>query len=152
MVLKIAICFILLIVLVSCNENKRSDEQTGMALSQSDSIRILKNKADTLSKQIKDLNEDLHYWFSETESTGIKDKGITEPEKYITEDLFNNPKLIPYAGVLGGTMRFWKVTLLGDRWAIAYFEDGHVGGRVLLKYTIKKDHTIKWTILDKYLE
>ena len=119
---------------------------------QSDSIKILKIKVDTLSKQINDLKEDLHYWFSETEIDQIKEKGISEPEKYITDNLFNNPKLIPYSGVLGGTMRFWKVTLLGDRWAIAYFEDGHVAGRVLLKYTIKKDNSIKWTIMDQYLE
>ena len=144
--------FIFLGALISCNNSGTKNITAKASSGKADSIKILSQQIDSFHSQINELNQDLHYWFSETEIDNIKSKGIADPEKYITDNLLNTPKLIPYKAVLGGTMRFWKVTLLGDRWAVADFEDGHIGGNMLLKYTIQKDSSIKWKVIDIYTE
>jgi hypothetical protein len=54
--------------------------------------------------------------------------------------------LIPMKAVLGGNMQFSRVSLLGKSWAIADFNDGHVGGEMLLNYSVK-DTSIEWRVL-----
>ena len=115
-----------------------------------DSLAVLKQEIDSLHDAIKAYKEETEFWFSETEAEVLKKKGITNPEKFIKTDLRNNSSLIPYPAALGGTMRFNSIMLLGDRWAAADFDDGHIDGRLFLKYSIKKDSSIKWTVVDHY--
>ena len=41
-----------------------------------------------------------------TELEGLQEKGLQDPIKEINADLMNHDELIPYKGVLGGSMRF----------------------------------------------
>ena len=67
-------------------------------------------------------------------------------------DLLQHPELIPYEGVLGGTMNFYDEDsmIVGNKWVMAYFEDGHIGWYALLSYTGDKNN-ISWTLLDSYI-
>jgi hypothetical protein len=67
----------------------------------------------------------------------------------ILQDLSLHPELIPFEGVLGGTM-YWSVSesyLLTDRYVFALFSDGHYTGNALLSFDIINDK-IKWTLHD----
>jgi hypothetical protein len=77
-----------------------------------------------------------------------------EQARIIANDLVAHPELIPYDGVLGGTMGFYSrdsVRVLSDRWVLASFEDGHRMGRMLLRYDVT-DNGIVWKVIDSYLE
>lgn len=81
--------------------------------------------------------------------------GWEEPEAKIIDDLVSRPELIPHDPVLGGTMGFYDrddIHILNDRWVIAAFEDGHVGGYMMLEYEITDDQELEWEIMDSYLE
>lgn len=83
----------------------------------------------------------------------IEKKGYSD-YKNILKDLELHPELIPYEGVLGGTMHWWhgESYLLNEKWVYGYFEDGHINGYALLEYKINDDKTITWVVLDSYLE
>jgi len=77
-----------------------------------------------------------------------------ELHKDIINDLMKHPKLIPYDGVLGGTMGFYDpegIHMLSGRWVFAGFDDGHINGYMLLSYSIK-DGKISWEVIDSYLD
>jgi len=135
----------------ACTDIKKTDSLNKTISIQTDSIRILKNKIDSLHKLTIDFKTELNSWFTEEEINKLKEKGILYPEKEIINNLLKNTQLIPYPGVLGGTMRIGNVKLLGDRWVIAYFDDGHIDGQMILRYIITKDSTIKWIVMDHYI-
>lgn len=73
----------------------------------------------------------------------LKQAGLVDPPKQLREDLEAHPELIPYDQVLGGTMSFGDIILLPQNYAFADFEDGHIGGNILLSYEVK-DAKITW--------
>lgn len=75
------------------------------------------------------------------ETWGIKDTNI------IVEDLKKHPELIPFKGSLGGTMGFYTVHVLNEKWAYVGFEDGHSGGIGLYEYTVNEDQSITWQVI-----
>lgn len=83
----------------------------------------------------------------------LKSQGIDD-YKYILADLEFHPEIIPFEGILGGTMRWYAndSKFINSRWIIGYFEDGHVAGRAILRYIINADKTISWEIIDAYME
>jgi hypothetical protein len=84
----------------------------------------------------------------------MKRAGLKNPLKDILSDLKRHRELIPYEGSMGGTMNFYgqsKMWILTKKWALAYFEDGHNGGYLLLEYNIATDGGIHWKILGSYL-
>lgn len=84
----------------------------------------------------------------------MKKAGLKDPLKDIISDLRQHRELIPFEGSMGGTMNFYgqsKIWILTKRWALAYFEDGHNGGYLLLEYAITKDGEINWKRLASYL-
>jgi hypothetical protein len=76
----------------------------------------------------------------------MKKKGLSDPIQDIISDLMKHNELIPYKGVLGGTMRFYEkeIRILTNKWVLAYFEDGHIGGYLLLEYKISDSGKIDW--------
>ncbi|MGI6554257.1 MAG: hypothetical protein ACOX2P_02430 [Bacillota bacterium] len=75
-------------------------------------------------------------------------------ENAIKEDLMARNDLIPFEPVVGGTMGFYSkedIHLLEDNKVLAYFEDGHIGGKMTLKYEINDGH-IEWTVLEAELD
>lgn len=152
MKINISIVISVLACLYSCNGPERPGKINSIPSANIDSTSILKTRIDILLFQIDSLKDELDYWFSEQDIAGLKEKKLIDPLKDITDKLRDTPALIPYPGVLGGTMRFDKITLLGNRWVIADFDDGHVMGKMLLRYSVRKDTSLKWTILDKYMD
>jgi hypothetical protein len=80
--------------------------------------------------------------------------GWEDPLTMLRDDLLSRPEIIPVAPVVGGTMGFYDrdgIRLLNDKWALAWFEDGHIGGYLLLEFEIKEEK-IDWKVLSSYLE
>ena len=84
----------------------------------------------------------------------LKRKGLADPVSDLRADLKRHPELIPYKGSLGGTMGFHfpdKIHVLSSQWVLAYFEDGHIGGYMLLKFEVTDKGLISWTTADSFL-
>lgn len=93
---------------------------------------------------------ELHSWDIEE----MKRRGLKEPVKDIISDLMQHRELIPYKGSLGGTMNFYsesQIWILTKKWVLAYFEDGHNGGYILLEYEVTNNGRIKWKALASYI-
>jgi hypothetical protein len=61
-----------------------------------------------------------------------------------------DPELIPFPGVLGGTMGFYepkRIRVLPRNRVLAPFEDGHIEGELLLHYRVDRDGAIHWQVL-----
>lgn len=85
---------------------------------------------------------------SESDISRLEKKGLRNPEVALKNDLMKKQSsLIPVKGSVGGTMTIRDIRILNDSYALAYFEDGHNGGNLLLKYTVANG-TISWKVLD----
>ncbi|WP_242927568.1 hypothetical protein [Pontibacter vulgaris] len=85
---------------------------------------------------------------SESDIQKLQRKGLKNPESDLMNDLNRKQnQLIPEKGTMGGTMTIRDSRILNDRYALAYYEDGHNGGYLLLKYTVNNG-TINWTVVD----
>jgi hypothetical protein len=85
----------------------------------------------------------------------LKRKGISNPEEDLAADLMQHRELIPYKGVMGGTMGFYskkEIHVLNTRWVLASFEDGHIGGNMLLEYAVSPGGEIQWKVISAYLD
>ena len=92
------------------------------------------------------------------EAAGSRPAGMSraEAENRVTDALMDGGatlirELTGLEGVLGGTMGFYtedNITVLNDRWVHAWFEDGHIGGEMLLLYTFDDDGDLSFTLLD----
>ncbi len=81
----------------------------------------------------------------------LRDYGFENPLLEIKDDLKHHPEYIPYDAVLGGTMRLGKIHILSPRWVFAAFDDGHIGGDMLLEYRIIEGPDISWRVVASYL-
>ncbi|MBC5775184.1 hypothetical protein H8S95_13985 [Pontibacter sp. KCTC 32443] len=85
---------------------------------------------------------------SQSDIQKLQRKGLKSPETDLMNDLNRKQsQLIPEKGTMGGTMTIRDSRILNDRYALAYYEDGHNGGYLLLKYTITNGN-ISWTVVD----
>lgn len=85
---------------------------------------------------------------SESDIRKLKTKGLQNPESDLMNDLNRKQKqLIPTEGTVGGTMAIRDSRILNDRYALAYYEDGHNGGYMILKYSVNNGN-ISWNVVD----
>lgn len=85
---------------------------------------------------------------SESDINRLKSKGLQNPETDLMNDLNRKQsQLVPAAGTMGGTMTIRDSRILNDRYAMAYYEDGHNGGYMILKYTVNNGN-ISWSVVD----
>lgn len=85
---------------------------------------------------------------SQSDAQKLQRKGLKNPETDLMNDLNRKQsQLITEKGTMGGTMTIRDSRILNDRYALAYYEDGHNGGYMLLKYTVNNG-TINWTVVD----
>ena len=80
----------------------------------------------------------------------VKMNDTEDPISHIRKNLIKRSDLIPYEGVLGGTMGFYDenaIHVLNYRWVYAHFDDGHIGGEMLLEYDISEDGDINWKVI-----
>jgi len=85
----------------------------------------------------------------------LKRRGLSDPFSQLPADLMAHPELIPFEGVVGGTMGFRTsedITILSPCWVFARFDDGHVMGSCLLEYEISPDSTIHWKLIKAQMD
>ena len=85
----------------------------------------------------------------------LKKKGLSNLEENLATDLMRHKELIPYKGVMGGSMGFYSkqdIRVLTSRWVLASFEDGHIGGQTLLEYDVSPGGEIQWKVISAYLD
>ena len=85
----------------------------------------------------------------------LRRQGLEDPSRQLRDSLVARPDLIPFEGVLGGTMSFHTpedIVLLAPPYVFAKFEDGHIGGCMLLEYVVLPGPRIIWKRLWARLE
>jgi cell division protein FtsL len=84
---------------------------------------------------------------------GLVNHGFKTPLALL-EDLATHDELLPVEGVLGGSMKWWPEysVVLNEKYVFGYFEDGHILGYALLKYSFDKDDNLKWQVIDTYMD
>jgi len=109
----------------------------------------LKNSLDEFEKRAA-ADQDLDEMYVES----LKKLGLKDPVNDIKADLMSHPELIPYEGVLGGRMGFYSkdnIRIIYDR-VFTYFDDGHIGGFMVLEYKVAPYGKISWKVLYSYLD
>lgn len=93
----------------------------------------------------------VHYLtLTSKEIESLKRRGLEDPYRDIVDDLVKHHELIPYEGVLGGQMLFSRkyTVVLGPRRVLAYYDDGHIDGHMLLEYEVSDQGMISWRLLE----
>lgn len=83
----------------------------------------------------------------------LKKNGFKGDTEEIVSDLMKHKELIPFKGVVGGTMNFYDpitIHVLTDKWVFASINDGHIDGFMLLKYEMSNSK-ILWKVVSSYL-
>jgi hypothetical protein len=90
------------------------------------------------------------YTLTSADISRLKAAGLTDPAGEILYDLTNHNDLIPAEASLGGTMLFFPTEshFVGPNQVLAYFEDGHTAGRLLLSFEVA-DGEIHWTVIER---
>lgn len=81
---------------------------------------------------------------------------LTNPTSYITDKLLetnegkgDNP-LVPYEG-MEGKFKINKIKVLNHKWIVADFSDGKYWGDLLIKYELKDDLGVDFSLTDHLL-
>jgi hypothetical protein len=120
-------------------------------------IEELTKENDGLKASLPDvIRQFLHQpKLSSPEIQYLKKKGLKNPVKDIITDLTKHNELIPYRGALGGKMGFYyekDIYVVSTKLVRASFDDGHIGGWMLLEYQVTDKGKISWKVLESYLE
>lgn len=118
----------------------------------------VKSYEDSLqSLQLKNFG--LQYFSLENNDDALSyydDVAIKNLPGYIADKLLetnetkgNNP-LVPYAG-MNGVMKINKIKVLNHKWIIADFSDGKYWGELFIRYELKKDLGVDFTLVDHLL-
>ncbi|MBL7765322.1 MAG: hypothetical protein JNJ58_04470 [Chitinophagaceae bacterium] len=139
--------FIMFLFLSGCD----SAEKNKQIISLQDSLNEVRTLLDSFQKSTPITGGEMDYWQSSSNFYKLKKNGVLNPSVYITDDLSKHPELIPFKPTLGGQMQFGRITLIGEHWAVAHVEDGHIGGQLWFSYTIEGNNQVKWKRLDQVL-
>ncbi len=77
----------------------------------------------------------------------LRNQGLADPVGTLRADLTRHREVIPYKGILGGTMGFYDtsaVVLLDRRWVYAHFGDGHYEGQGVFEFSVGPGGRIRW--------
>lgn len=150
---KISILLIVGFLALSCKDEANKSENLPDIKAQ------LTLKNDSLEKVIvllKSLNDSLintnqsakNNWFDKDfNGAQFTRQGIANPEEFVENALKKRTGLIPSEAVLGGTMSFGKIQLLGNRWIIADYSDGHIQGRSIYEYRLNDKKELIFKVL-----
>lgn len=84
----------------------------------------------------------------------LREKGLSDPEKQILDDLAKHPEIIKEEGVLGGTMGFYDMSsavILNEKWVYAPYDDGHITGYMVAEYSVSGGGKISWKVIKSVL-
>ncbi|MBF4516749.1 hypothetical protein IRZ71_10355 [Flavobacterium sp. ANB] len=145
---------ILVVMLFSILSCEKLNYESNLTIEKLKSENIhLKQKNDSLNIEFKKAKLNKNYWFDiESEGIDFINKGIKNPEKYIENSLRKNPELIPLEPILGGKMFFENIQILGNKWLIADYSDGHISGRTIYSYKFNKNNTVEFKSLSSTIQ
>ncbi|WP_158977727.1 hydrolase [Cellulophaga sp. L1A9] len=120
----------------------------------------------TETVQLKDSIRELHLKFLEMEYFSLENNddayayyehlNLKNPTGYITDKLLetneskgDNP-LVPYEG-MEGDFKINKIKVLNHKWIVADFSDGQYWGDLIIKYELKDDLGVDFSLLDHLL-
>ncbi len=118
-------------------------------------VSVLKDSVQKLHLQVFDMqyfslqnNDDALSYYDHL--------GLENPSRYIADKLLetnekkgDNP-LVPYEG-MESDFKMNKIKILNHQWIIADFSDGKYWGELLLKYELKDDMGVDFTMMDHLL-
>ncbi len=134
--------------------------------------KVVKVKDDTIEKlnsQLVDLKDsvqksqlkvlDMQYFSLENNDDALayyEHLNIKDPSRYIADKLLetnekkgDNP-LIPYEG-MESDFKLNKIKLLNHKWIVVDFSDGKYWGELLIKYELKDDMGVDFSLIDHLL-
>ncbi len=113
---------------------------------------------DTL-QEVRLNNLDMQYFSLENNDDALAyydHLDLSDPSRYISDKLLetnekkgDNP-LVPYEG-MENYFKINKIKLLNHRWLIADFSDGKFWGELLIRYELKDDLAVDFTLMDHLL-
>ena len=117
-----------------------------------------KSLQDSIQKmQLKIL--DMQYFSLENNDDALayyEHLNLENPSRYIADKLLetneqkgDNP-LIPYEG-MNSSFKINKIKVLNHRWLLADFSDGKFWGDLIIKYELKDDLSVDFTLVDHLL-
>jgi hypothetical protein len=135
---------------IADNKLAETGQQLEQAEAETDSLEDMMLPPDTMSvvppggvEFVDELGS-----LSESDILKLRKKGLRNPEVDLMNDLSRKQRqLLPREGVVGGTMAIRDSRILNDRYAMAYYEDGHIGGYMILRYEVNNG-TITWRVVD----
>lgn len=151
--------FALLLVVFQYASAKRIMETQNIKLAKTertvvrlkDSIAALQDEIYILSHFNLDKNEDAISYF-EREGHNVKELiPIIKDHLYTFNEFKGQHPIVPYASSSGRKILINTVKLLNHKWIIADFSDGEFWGEVFLTYTINKDDTITFNLIESFL-
>lgn len=92
----------------------------------------------------------IYPFLTRREIDSLRQLGLKQPLEDIERDLRRQTDLIPYEGVLGGTMGFHApdgIRILSPGRAIGVFDDGHMEGHLILAFEVKPGGDIEWEVI-----
>lgn len=110
-------------------------------------IKDLRGSLDSLQGQTKEDETD-DWFIADLHAKELIRKGIEDPASYLRSELEKRPDLIPIKSVLGGKMAFRNIEILGSKWIIAEYDDGHIMGRSIYKYEWTEKDGVRFRVLD----
>ncbi|GAB5474457.1 MAG: hypothetical protein Mars2KO_25560 [Maribacter sp.] len=137
---------------------------SGSKMSDSNIVKIekLNSETEVLKDSVQNLNLkvlDMQYFSLENNDDALayyEHLSLEDPSRYIADKLLEtnetagtNP-LIPYEG-MEGDFKLNKIKIMNHKWIIADFSDGKFWGEILLKYELKDDMGVDFTLIDHLL-
>lgn len=133
-----------------------------LAETSSTSIETLKTDKIALQDSVQQLQLevlDMQYFSLENNDDALayyEHLNIENPSRYIADKLLetneakgNNP-LIPYEG-MENDFKLNKIKILNHKWIVVDFSDGKYWGELLIKYELKDDMGVDFTMMDHLL-
>ncbi|NDV42798.1 hydrolase [Flagellimonas sediminis] len=125
-------------------------------------VSRLQEQTEKMEDSIKTLNLkvlDMQYFTLENNDDALAyydHLNLENPSRYIEDKLLetnerkgDNP-LIPYEG-MESDFKINKIKVLNHKWILADFSDGKYWGELLIKYELKDDLSVDFTMLDHLL-
>ena len=147
------VALVLLYTLVNGNKIQNANQQEIVKLQEE--VTLLK---DSVQKgQLRLL--DMQYFSLENNDDALAyydHLNLENPTRYIEDKLLetneskgDNP-LVPYEG-MQSSFKINKIKVMNHRWIVADFSDGQFWGDLIIKYELKDDMGVDFTLLDHLL-
>lgn len=145
----------LIVLYMVVSGGKMSEEKDSKIFSLREQVSVLEDSV--LNSQLKVL--DMQYFSLENNDDALAyydHLNIEDPALYIadrlleTNEVSGSNQLVPYEG-MEGDFKINKIKIMNHKWIIADFSDGKYWGEVLLKYDLKDDRGVDFTLIDHLL-